>query len=365
MDETTAVREPVDLRSDTVTMPSDRMREAAANAPVGDDVYGEDPSVNDLEATAAEVLGTEAALYLPSGTMANQTAARVHTERGQEAIVETESHVVRYENAGFAQHSGVQIRPVDAGDRAVPSAAQVADAVIADDLHRPGTGLLCLENTHNAKGGLVATPDAIAAAAEAAHDRDVPVHLDGARLANAAVAADVPLSAFAAHVDSVSLCLSKGLGAPVGTVLAGSEAFVATARGVRKLLGGGMRQAGLIAAPARLALTENVARLADDHANANRLAAGIDGLDGLRAPARETNVVLVDTSESAIDAETFVERCADAGVLGSAFGPETVRFCTHLDVDTAAIETALERIETVVRSRRPSRKLNSVRRRRR
>ncbi|WP_020222777.1 threonine aldolase family protein, partial [Halarchaeum acidiphilum] len=192
MDETTAVREPVDLRSDTVTMPSDRMREAAANAPVGDDVYGEDPSVNDLEATAAEVLGTEAALYLPSGTMANQTAARVHTERGQEAIVETESHVVRYENAGFAQHSGVQIRPVDAGDRAVPSAAQVADAVIADDLHRPGTGLLCLENTHNAKGGLVATPDAIAAAAEAAHDRDVPVHLDGARLANAAVAADVP-----------------------------------------------------------------------------------------------------------------------------------------------------------------------------
>ncbi|GGM74823.1 threonine aldolase [Halarchaeum rubridurum] len=341
-------RERVDLRSDTVTAPSDEMREAAAGAPVGDDVYGEDPSVNDLEATATDVLGTEAALYLPSGTMANQTAARVHTERGQEAIVEAESHVVRYENAGFAQHSGLQLRPIDAGEKGVPSAAAVAAAYVADDLHRPGTGLLCLENTHNAKGGLVATPGEIAAAAEAAHERGVPVHLDGARLANAAVAADEPLAAFAEPVDSVSLCLSKGLGAPVGTVLAGSEAFVERARGVRKLLGGGLRQAGLIAAPARLALTENVERLADDHANAERLAAGLDALDGLRAPTPETNIVLVDVADAAFDAETFVERCADVGVLAGAMDAETVRFCTHLDVDRAGVETARSRVADVV-----------------
>ncbi|GGN05296.1 threonine aldolase family protein [Halarchaeum nitratireducens] len=340
--------ERIDLRSDTVTMPSDRMRAAAADAPVGDNVYGEDPSVNDLEATAAERLGTDAALYVPSGTMANQTAARVHTERGQEAIVEAESHVVRYENAGFAQHGGLQTRPIDAGDGAVPSAAQVADAFVADDLHRPGTGLLCLENTHNAKGGLVAAPDAIEAAAEAAHERGVPVHLDGARLANAAVAADEPLAAFTTHVDSVSLCLSKGLGAPIGTVLAGSEAFVERARGVRKLLGGGMRQAGLIAAPARIALTENVERLADDHANATRLAAGLDDLGGLRAATPETNIVLVDTTAAAVDAETFVERCADVGVLGGAMDAETVRFCTHLGIERADVEAALTRIAAVV-----------------
>lgn len=336
--------DPIDLRSDTVTTPSEKMREAAANAPVGDDVYGEDPSVNELEATAATLLGTEDALYLPSGTMSNQVAARTHTDRGQEAVVEAESHVVKYELGGFAQHSELQVRTVDAGGDAVPTPEQVRDAYRAEDLHAPGTGLLCLENTHNAKGGIVASVEGVRAAAEEAHDLGVPVHLDGARLTNAAVAADADLADYAEHVDSVSLCLSKGLGAPVGTVLAGTESFVADARRTRKLFGGGMRQAGMVAAPARVALTENVERLADDHANAARLARGLAEIEGLGAADPETNIVLVDTANAGLTAEEFLARCDDVGVLGVDFGTHTVRFCTHLDVDEAAIDEAVERV---------------------
>ncbi|QLC33415.1 low specificity L-threonine aldolase [Halarchaeum sp. CBA1220] len=335
---------PIDLRSDTVTTPSEKMRRAAANAPVGDDVYGEDPSVNDLEATAADVLGFADALFVPSGTMGNQLAARVHTERGEEAVVEAESHVVNYELGGFAQHSALQTRPVDAGERVVPSPAQLREAHHAENLHRPGTGLVAIENTHNAKGGAVAAVEDVAALGDEAADLGVPLHLDGARLFNAAVAAGVDVTAYTEHVDSASVCLSKGLGAPVGSVLAGSEAFVADARRARKLLGGGMRQTGLIAAPGRIALTENVERLADDHANAERLARGLDGIDGLDAADPETNIVLVDTSGSALGAEALVERCRDVGVLASAFGRETVRFCTHLDVGRAAIDDAVERV---------------------
>ncbi|WP_435099144.1 threonine aldolase family protein [Halarchaeum sp. P4] len=340
--------DPIDLRSDTVTTPSEEMRRAAANAPVGDDVYGEDPSVNDLEATAATTLGFEDALYVPSGTMGNQIAARVHTERGQEAVVEAESHVVKYELGGFAQHSELQVRPVEAGETVVPTPAQLREAYVAEDLHRPGTGLVSIENTHNAKGGVVAAVADVAALGDEADDLGVPVHLDGARLFNAAVAADVDVTDYTEHVDSASVCLSKGLGAPVGSVLAGSEAFIEEARRARKLFGGGMRQAGLIAAPGRIALTENVDRLAEDHANAERLAEGIANVEGLGAAEPETNIVLVDTAGADLTAEEFLERCDDAGVLGSAFGRHTVRFCTHLDVDSAAIEEAVTRIAGVV-----------------
>jgi threonine aldolase len=331
----------IDLRSDTVTRPSPGMREAAADAEVGDDVYREDPTVNELEATVADVLGTDAALFVPTGTMGNQVAARVHAERGQEALVERESHVYKWELAGLAQHAELQARTVDGGDRGVVTPEAIAEGYVAADGHRPGTGLVCLENTHNSRGGTAVAADRIDAACEAAHDRDVPVHLDGARLFNAAAALDVDASRLVRNVDSVMCCLSKGLGAPVGSMLAGSEAFVEEARRVRKLFGGGMRQAGLVAAPGLVAL-ENRDRLATDHENAERLAAGLDGVDGLRAQDPETNIVLVETDEPA---ETFVEDCEAVGVLGVPFGEHVVRFCTHLDVDREDVETAVERIE--------------------
>lgn len=334
---------PIDLRSDTVTRPSDAMREAARDAPVGDDVYREDPTVNDLEQRVADLLGFEAALYVPSGTMGNQIAACVHTDRGEEAIVERESHVYKWELGGFAQHAQLQVRPVDGDERGVVSPAQVHEAYVEADGHRPGTGLLTLENTHNSKGGTAIAVTDVDAVADAAHDLGVPVHLDGARLANAAVALDVPLHRITHGVDSTMMCLSKGLGAPVGSMLAGSEAFVEDARRVRKLFGGGMRQAGMIAAPGLLAL-ENVERLADDHENAAVLAAGLEDVPGVRPYDPETNIVLAATDAPA---ESFLEECADAGVLGVPFDDHLVRFVTHWDVSRADVETALDRLRTL------------------
>ena len=340
----------IDLRSDTVTTPSAEMREAAANAAVGDDVYDEDPAVNELEAAAADLVGFEDALYVPTGTMGNQIAARTHTDRGQEVILDREAHIYRWELAGLAQLSEVQPRTVDAAD-AVPAPGQIHAAHVEESLHRPGTGLVTLENTHNARGGVAVPPDAISAAADAAHDHDVPVHLDGARLFNACVALDVDPARMVRDVDSVLCCLSKGLGAPVGSILAGDAEFVDAARRVRKLFGGGMRQAGLIAAPGLAALS-NVDRLATDHDNAARLAAEIDGIDGLRAPEPDTNIVQVNTDDLGIDAETFVEACEDVGVRGGAHGPHLTRFCTHLDVDRADVETAVDRVAGAVGSLR-------------
>ncbi|WP_459193515.1 threonine aldolase family protein [Halosimplex sp. J119] len=331
----------IDLRSDTVTRPNEEMREAARDAEVGDDVYGEDPTVNELEARVADVLGTEDALLVPSGTMGNQVAVRTHTERGEEAILERESHVYKWELGGVAQHSGVQPRPVDGDDRGVVAPEQVRDAYVEADGHRAGTGLLALENTHNSKGGSAIAPGAIEAAAEAAHERGVPVHLDGARLFNAAVARDVPAERFVREVDSVMVCLSKGLGAPVGSMLAGSEAFVERAHRVRKLMGGGMRQAGILAAPGLLAL-ENRDRLAEDHERARRLAAGLDRIDGIEAPEPETNIVVARTDEPA---EDVVAACEREGVGCTAFGDYRVRFCTHWDVDDEDVDRALEGIE--------------------
>jgi len=336
----------IDLRSDTVTQPSDAMREAAADATVGDDVYVEDPTVNELEAVAAEIVGFDDALYVPTGTMGNQIAARVHTDRGQEVILDREAHIYRWELAGLAQLSEVQPRTVDAAD-AVPTPEAIRGAYVPESLHRPGTGLVALENTHNARGGVAVPPDAISATAGAAHDLGVPVHLDGARLFNACVALDVDPARMVRDVDSALFCLSKGLGAPVGSILAGDAEFVAAARRVRKLFGGGMRQAGLIAAPALLAL-ENVDRLATDHDNADRLAAGLDAVDGLRAPAPDTNIVQVYTDDLGVGAETFVDACEAAGVRGGAHGPSLTRFCTHLDVDRADVDAAIDRVERAV-----------------
>ncbi len=337
----------IDLRSDTVTRPDDRMREAAAAAEVGDDVYREDPTVNELEERAAEVVGKEAALYLPTGTMANQAAVRTHTERGQEVLCERESHVVKWELGGMAQLSGLQVRTIEGDDRGVVSPEQVREGYVAQDLHRPGTGLLTLENTHNSKGGAAIETEKIDAAAEAAHDLGVPVHLDGARVFNAAAALDTEVEEIVAPVDSAMFSLSKGLGAPVGSMLAGSEAFIERARRNRKLLGGGMRQAGIIAAPG-LAALENRHRLEEDHENARRLAAGLDGLEGLSAAEPETNIALVDCAGSDHTAEEFLAACESEGVLGVAFGEHVVRFCTHWNVDDGDIEEAVAAVERAI-----------------
>ncbi|WP_436925359.1 threonine aldolase family protein [Halosimplex amylolyticum] len=334
----------IDLRSDTVTRPDDAMRAAARDAEVGDDVYGEDPTVNELEARVADVLGTEDALLIPSGTMGNQVAVRTHTDRGEEAILERESHVYKWELGGVAQHSGVQARPVDGDERGVVTPEQVRDAYVAADGHRAGTGLLALENTHNSKGGTAIAPERIDAAAAAARERGVPVHLDGARLFNAAAALEVPAERFTREVDSVMVCLSKGLGAPVGSVLAGSEAFVERAHRVRKLMGGGMRQAGILAAPGLLAL-DNRDRLAEDHERARRLAAGLDDIKGVEAPEPETNIVVAGTDQPADD---VVAACEGEGVGCVAFGEHRVRFCTHWDVDDEDIDRALEGIERAI-----------------
>jgi threonine aldolase len=330
----------IDLRSDTVTQPSDAMRERARDAVVGDDVYREDPTVNQLQEEAASLLGTEAALFVPSGTMGNQIAARTHTERGQEVLCERESHIYKWELAGLAQHAEVQPRTLDGDERGVLRPDQIETAHVDADGHRPGTGLLCLENTHNSKGGTAIAPDTIEAAAEAAHECSVSVHLDGARLFNAATAHDVSVEAIVDPVDTVMCCLSKGLGAPVGSVLAGPEPFIEEARRVRKLLGGGMRQAGMIAAPG-LAALDNRTRLAEDHRRAKRLAAGLDGVDGLSVAEPETNIVLVETERPA---ESFLDDCESVGVFGVPFDDYVVRFCTHWDVEDTEIESAIDAV---------------------
>ena len=337
----------IDLRSDTVTRPTDEMRDAMATADVGDDVYGEDPTINELEARAAEVVGTDAALFVPSGTMGNQIALRVHTDRGDEVLLEEHAHIYKYEVGGLAQHAQLQARTFDGGENGCPTPEQVEDGLVASDLHLAGTGLLCLENTHNVKGGTAVPPDEIRAAAEVAHDSDVPVHVDGARLFNAATALDVDAADLVEPVDSVMFCLSKGLGAPVGSMVAGSEAFVEEARRTRKLFGGGMRQAGVLAAPGLLAL-ESRDRLATDHENARLLADGLAEIDGLTVQPPDTNIVLVDVADAGMDATAFVEAAASVDVLTGEFGETVVRFTTHRDVDEADCRTAVDRLADAV-----------------
>ena len=333
----------IDLRSDTVTQPSDDMRDAAHSAEVGDAVYNEDPTVSKLESRAAEICKTEAALFVPSGTMGNQIAAQVHTERGQEVLCERESHIYKWELGGLVQHAGVQPRTLDGGKRGSITPQQIQDGYVEADRHRPGTGLVALENTHNSKGGTALRPEVIATAASAAHDLDIPVHLDGARLWNAAVAHSVPVSEFVEPVDTVMCCLSKGLGAPIGSLLAGPDSFIEEARRVRKLMGGGMRQAGIIAEPGLCAL-KNRHRLTEDHRRAEKLAAGIDEISGLTADTPDTNIVVVETDTPA--AEVIAAFEAD-GVLGVPFGDRKIRLCTHWGITDDDIDTVLDVAETV------------------
>lgn len=344
----------IDLRSDTVTKPSPAMRRAMAEAEVGDDVYGEDPTVARLEEEAAAALGLEAALFVPSGTMGNQIALRLHCSRGGEVICEIQSHVMLYEMSGLAALSGLMPRALPSRD-GLPG-AEAMDAVLSRDLsHAEPTAAVVIENTHNMMGGRVFGRERLAPVLAWARDHRLPVHLDGARVFNAAVALGVAPAKLVEGFDSVMFCLSKGLGAPVGSLVCGSKGFIAEARRVRKLLGGGMRQVGVLAAAGLLALREGPGRLAEDHARARRLAAAVAGEPGLEIDPStvETNIVIFRVLPEwfggrippAGPCEGYLARLRERGVLGSeGASADLVRFVTHRDVDDAAIDRAIEAV---------------------
>ena len=326
----------IDLRSDTVTRPTKGMRRAMLEAPVGDDVFGEDPTVNRLEEYVADLLGKEAALYAPSGTMTNQIGVQVNTSRGEEVLLHEGSHIFVYEAGAPAMLSGVQLRILP-GENGILSPEPVRAAVRPEDVHFPRSKLICLENTHNTAGGKVFPLEDFAAVAQAARDLGLRVHLDGARLFNAQAATGIPASEWCAHAETVSVCSSKGLGAPVGSLLAGDEETIREARRARKAFGGGMRQAGIIAAASLYAFEHNTERLSEDHARARRLAAGLRGA-GYEAREPDTNLVLVAVG----DPPEFLRALAREGVLATPGKPGFVRMCTHLDVGDGEIETAIE-----------------------
>ncbi len=330
----------VDLTSDTVTRPTPAMRRAMAEAEVGDDVFGDDPTVLALERRIAALAGKEAALYVPSGTMGNQLAVNVLTRPADEVLLEAESHIYFYEQGGMAASSGCLAHPVR-GERGVLPLDALIAALRDEDDHVARVSLVCAENTHNRAGGAVVPLARLRELAALARERRLRVHLDGARLWNAHVATGVAIADYAACADTVMMCFSKGLGAPVGSILTGTAEHVRAARRVRKRWGGGMRQVGILAAACLHALDHHVARLADDHRRAKRLAEGFAEAPGARVIAPDTNIVFVDLSEPAADAKTVVARLAERGVRMSAYGPRRVRAIAHLDVDDAGIERAI------------------------
>jgi threonine aldolase len=331
----------IDLRSDTVTRPTPGMREAMAKAEVGDDVHGEDPSVNRLQERVARLLGKQAALFFPSGTMANQAALRVHTRPGDVVIAARGAHILRYEAGAASALSGLQIETIGHGGGF--TAEDVRAALHPSDVHFAPTTLLAVENTHNAAGGRVFRPEPLERATRAAREAGLALHCDGARLWNAAIALELPPAALAAPFDTVSVCLSKGLGAPVGSLVAGSLELVTRLRRIRKMLGGGMRQAGVVAAAGLFALDHHLTRMTDDHANAQQLARGLAGLGFEVEGAPETNIVMFRIEKDA----AFQSKARECGVLLSRPDLGRLRAVTHLDVTAADVEEALERIRLV------------------
>lgn len=332
----------VDLRSDTVTRPTPAMREAMMGAEVGDDVFGDDPTVIELERRVAELAGKAAALYVPSGTMGNQLAVNALTERGDEVLLGADSHVFLYEQGGLGANSGCLAHPVSAPRGLMPVEALTKALRDATDEHVSRLSLVCLENTHNMAGGTIVPLEHLRALRAAARARGVKVHLDGARLWNASVATGIPIAAWAAEADTVMMCFSKALGAPVGSILAGEEGVVKRARRVRKRWGGGMRQVGILAAACLHALDHHVERLEEDHARARTLAAGFAKAPGVRVAEPETNVVFVELEQQSPGAPALAEALERRGVRMLDFGPRRLRAIVHLDVDDAGIAAAIE-----------------------
>jgi threonine aldolase len=338
----------IDLRSDTVTQPTPEMRMAMSTAPLGDDVYGDDPTVNQLEEVAAERLGKEAAVFLPTGTMANLIGVAVSARAGEEVIADAASHVFLYETAGAAAVAGVQIMPV-ATEMGIMSPAQIKAAVRPrDDTHHPLSAAVCFENTHNHHGGVVWPIEALQAASAAAHAEGLLVHIDGARIFNAAIALGIDVADIAACGDTVTFCISKGLGCPAGSIFCASTDTVAQARRWRKRLGGGMRQTGVLAAAGLVALVSMVDRLAEDHVNARTLAEGLSELDGITCDLSrvQTNIVYFDVDT--MTAAAFASACRRHGVLGGDMGGSRMRFVTHNGITTADIQAALKISEEVL-----------------
>jgi len=340
----------IDLRSDTVTLPTEEMLEAIRNAKLGDDVYREDPTVNQLEEMAAEKMGKEAAMLVPSGTMANLVSVTANTNRGDSAILEADSHIYWYEVGGISAISGVLPITVK-GEMGFMNPADIEAAIRPASLHYAQTTLICIENTHNRAGGTVITPSQIEAISKVAKEHGLRLYMDGARIFNAAVALKVDVKEFTRHVDNLMFCLSKGLSCPIGSIVVGSEEFIERARKIRKILGGGMRQAGIIAAPGIIALEKMVDRLEEDHRNARLLAEGLVKIDGLHVDLRtvQTNMVMCDVDGLGISAEAFVERLRARGVLVNSISKIRVRFVTHRGIEKEDIEEALRIIEGVVR----------------
>lgn len=341
----------IDLRSDTVTKPSDKMRAAMAAAEVGDDVFGDDPTVNRLQERAAGIFEKEAALWVPTGCMGNEIAVKVHTRPGQEIVIEDRGHILNYELGAAAVLSGVTIRAVRSGDGSGHLTWDEIEPALRIDppYYQSATGLICLENTHNFAGGSVMTAERCADVCEKARAVGLPVHMDGARIFNAGAALNTSVADLTRGCDTVMFTLSKGLGAPAGSLLLGSKNFIAEARIWRKRFGGGMRQVGILAAAGLIALEEGPQRLCEDHANARRLAEGLSRIRGISIDVAKviTNIVIFDISESGKSAAEITEGLKENGILAIGFG-DSIRLVTHLDVSENGIETAIGTMKKLV-----------------
>ena len=333
----------IDLRSDTVTQPTPAMRKAMAEAEVGDDVFGEDPTVNTLQEKVANLLGKEKAIFVPSGTMANQLSIKSHTQPGDEGIIEATSHAFNFEGGAGAAFSGVQFNCLK-GVRGILDAFQIEEAIRSDDHHFPVTRLVCLENTHNRGGGSIYPVEKMAEIYRLAKSKGLFIHLDGARLWNASVATGIKPHEYAQWADSVSVCLSKGLGAPIGSLVAGSKIFIDRVHRFRKMFGGGMRQVGIIAAAGIYALDHHMERLKEDHQNAKRLAVGLKEFGGVSIDPEqvETNIILFRMEGNGMTASQVTEAMKKEGVLIHPVGKTQIRLVTHLDVTSKEIEIALK-----------------------
>lgn len=337
----------IDLRSDTLTQPTEEMREAMRNAVVGDDVWGEDPTVKRLEEMAAERLGKEAALFVASGTMGNQVALMTHCSRGDEVIMEEGCHIYNYEVAAASVISGLQARPLK-GNYGILDPGDVKRAIRPPDIHHPRTGLICLENSHNRAGGTVYPLEVTREIGRIAREAGLPIHLDGARIFNAAIALVLEARELAQDADSVMFCLSKGLAAPVGSLLLGNRDFIYRARRNRKMLGGGMRQVGILAAAGIVALEKMVDRLSEDNANARALAEGIAHIPGIHLDlqAVQTNIVIFFVQSPKMSAPSLVKELASEGIKVHLISANSIRMVTHKDVDREDVERTIEAITT-------------------
>jgi threonine aldolase len=339
----------IDLRSDTVTKPTPAMRKAMAEAEVGDDVFGEDPTVNVLQEKVANLLGKESALFVPSGTMANQLSIKSHTQPGDEVIIEASSHPCNFEGGAGAALSGVQFHCLE-GVRGILEASRIIEAIRPPDHHFPVTRLVCLENTHNRGGGSIYPLEKMADIYQLAKSNGLLLHLDGARLWNASVATGINPQEYTHWADSVSVCLSKGLGAPIGSLVAGSKSFIDRVHRFRKMFGGGMRQVGIIAAAGIYALDHHINRLKEDHQNAKRLAVGLREFKGVSVDPKhvETNIVIFDVVNTGVTGAQVAEEIKKEGVLIHAFSKTQIRLVTHLNVGAEDIELALRAFEKVL-----------------